>query len=358
MMKNMYVSMGNTSTSEADAWFSSAKILSEQQTTYSTMSRPPSEIVQPKPIIRPTSARPASAYSDPYGRSDSGMGSSKGSTKYSSYATLYHSRLNVNENEDDIMMSRLFSTDGRPVVPRVTETLCIVSKDHSETSRPYSSTVYSIPKPESEGLDLNDSDLGIIDDEVKDDEKDSGKGDDENVELNDSVISESEKPLVFENIDDIGAVIVGVVLKRVIAIITEQDESEVQRIPEIQQCFKDPTHNNLTVDSLDKLHVVNEDKIEENKGTKAEEEVERAETPRVKIKDDESDVDSLLDSDEDYEESDLIFRKHKNRKYDLSTRKGIYQFKRFLKGTHGERHWNFWIDIDRMRLMKETDIQL
>ena len=74
-------------------------------------------------------------------------------------------------------------------------------------------------------------------------------------------------------------------------------------------------------------------------------------------KDEESDVDSLLDSEEDYEERDTFFRKHKYKTYDLSKKKGIDQFKKFLRGTKGELYWKMWIDIDRSRLInKDEDI--
>lgn len=353
-MKDMYVCMGNASTTETDAWYSTAKIASQQETTYTSVSRPTSE--RSATSTRPTSARPTSAYSDPYNRSDSGLGTSlKGSaksTKNSSYSTLYQSRFSQSENEDDIMMSKLFSGDGRPT-HRISDNLCVINKD-----RPYSAIVYSTPKSEH-GVDFKaeDSELGIIDD----DEKDSGKGDDENIDMNDSLAldSESNQPIVFKNIDDLGGVIVGVVLKKAIGQLTNLEESELENIPEIHDLLPEGQLRKLTVEALERVTLLEENK-EERTEEKTEEENEQKISERMrKNMEEESDVDSLLDSEEDYEETDTFFRKHKYKTYSLCTKKGVAQFKRFLKGTIGERNWNLWIDIDRMRLMTSQDeIQL
>lgn len=72
-----------------------------------------------------------------------------------------------------------------------------------------------------------------------------------------------------------------------------------------------------------------------------------------KQNEDDSDADSLLDSEEDYEEEDrTFFRRHKKqRSYSLNTRRGIQEFKRFLKGTSGESYWHLWLDIDKLGLL-------
>lgn len=78
-----------------------------------------------------------------------------------------------------------------------------------------------------------------------------------------------------------------------------------------------------------------------------------------KADDNESDVDSLLDSEEDYEEGDVtFFRRHKRkRSYNLRSQKGITHFKRFLRGTAGENLWLLWIDIDKLVLVTSEDDQ-
>ena len=69
----------------------------------------------------------------------------------------------------------------------------------------------------------------------------------------------------------------------------------------------------------------------------------------------ESDADSLLDSDEDFEERDSHFRRNKNKWHSLSSWKGIQAFREFLAGTSGEKYWNLWIDIDKGRLIHSEE---
>lgn len=359
-MKDLYVCMGNTSSTETDAWYTTAKMAAEHETTYSTASRPASENVRSVSSTRPTSARPNSAYSDLYNRSDSGMGLSlKGSaksTKNSSYSTLYHSRYSLNEHDDEIIMSKLYSSDNKPVTPRITDNLCVISKQHLR-DRPYSSIVYSTPKAEQDNRS-EDAELGIIND---DDENDSGKGDDENTDMNDSLAfeSESNQPIMFKNMDEIGSVIVGVVLKTAIRRLTNMQKSEVDKIPEIQQLFPEGKFTDLTVESLERVILQEDIKVELHEETRELDNAQKISERMRKVMEDESDADSLLDSEEDYEESDTFFRKHKFKMYSLCARKGVEQFKKFLKGTLGEHNWNLWVDIDRMRLMtNHKDIQL
>ena len=351
-MKNLYVCMGNAGTTATDAWYSTAKIAQETESTYSALSRPQSETVHSKAGSRPISARPASAYTDPYHRSDSGMGSSmKSSARGNSYSSLYQSRYSALESEDDILSSKLYSADGHPGSHKMSEFGCVINKEHSKRTRPFSATVYSTPKI---AKDVTDLDSSIVDE--KDDERDSGKGDDgdeHEVKFNlDDSLSYPDKELVFKNIDDVGSVIVGIVLKTVLSKLTGKTDSEIEEVAEIQKMFPDKSFTDLTLESLDKICF----KVEaEQVDNEASEKVEMVGERMKKVLDEESDVDSLLDSEDDFEESDTFFRKHKFKTFDLRDRKGIEQFKKFLKGTQGEKNWNLWIDIDRMTLMTNQE---
>ena len=363
LMKDLYVSMGSAEPTVTDAWYSTARIAQETESTYSALSRPQSETVhsktggRPKSGGRPVSARPASAYNDPYHRSDSGMGSSlKSSARVNSSGSMSQTKYSTLENEDDILMSKLFSSDGRPSSHKITESVCLVNKEHSTRTRPFSATVYSSPKVRNLSIDQEES---ITEHGEKDDERDSGKGDDDNEgiksDLNDSFDSDN-KGLTFKNIDDIGCVIVGVVLKTAMSKLVGKTDLDINDIPELKKLFSDKNFANLTIESLDKISL--QEEIEKTE-PKIEEKVEMVGDKMKKVLEEESDVDSLLDSEEDYEEEDTFFRKHKYKLYNLGLRKGIDQFKRFLKGTHGEKNWNLWIDIDRMKLMtNEEEIQL
>ena len=359
LMKNLYVCMGNAGTTDTDAWYSTAKIAQETESTYSALSRPQSETVHSKTGSRPISARPASAYTDPYHRSDSGMGSSlKSSARGNSCGSLSQSKYSAQENEDEILGSKLFSSDGRPGSHKIADSACLINKEHSNRSRPFSATVYSTPKVVNFE---NDPDGDTI--VENDDERDSGKGDegDEHevrFNLDDSLgyPDTYNKELVFRNVDDVGALIVGIVLKTAMSKLTGKSFSEIEEIDEIQKMFPDESFAELTIESLDKIcFKVDAEKV----SNETDEKVEMVGERMKKTLEEESDVDSLLDSEDDFEESDTFFRKHKFKMYDLRNRKGIEQFKRFLKGTQGEKNWNLWIDIDRMNLMtNEEEIQL
>ncbi|XP_052256163.1 regulator of G-protein signaling 22-like isoform X3 [Dreissena polymorpha] len=354
LMVDMYVCMGNASTTETDAWYATAKIATER-VTVTTPSRPGSERPRPLSSTRPTSARPSSAYSDPYNRSDSGIGSSvRSSTQTSKYISQYHQKYPMTESDADLLKSKLYSTDGKPTTPRISDKLCVVDQ-----SRPYSSIVYSVPKGSGSVESMNDSDLGIYDDVKRDndDEKDSGKGDDEAVDVNDSMATETEvhvQTVFVESLDDAGAIVVGAVMKRAIGRLKNMDDKEVGKMPEIQGIFPDPSFSNICIESLERMIFVEEHIHKAGIEEKKESEQKISEQMRKNVEE-ESDVDSLLDSEEDYEEGDTFFRKHKHRTYSLCTRKGVEQFKKFLKGTLGERNWKLWVDIDRMRLMANED---
>ncbi|XP_041104672.1 regulator of G-protein signaling 22 isoform X5 [Polyodon spathula] len=42
------------------------------------------------------------------------------------------------------------------------------------------------------------------------------------------------------------------------------------------------------------------------------------------------------------------------RTYDFSSREGLERFKMFLHGTPGEKYWHLWMDIERLKVMKDT----
>jgi len=311
LMADMYVCMGNAPTTDADAWYATARMATE---TATSSSRPTSARSRPLSSTRPTSARPtsASAYSD-YQRSDSGLGHS---TISSAKHGPPHHRSRVSE---DILNSKLFASEGK-LAPRVTDELCMITKD-----RPHSSVVYATPKPDPLAEFIDEDCLGILDDSKdRDDEKDSGKGDDENVELNDSLGTHAPQNIAVEDIDEAGSVIVGVVLKSAVSKLSEMGNSEIEKLPGLQQYFnKSKSCSELTLESLDKVTFVKNEETVAPSSLEADEPLPVPTGPKVpgKAQEDESDVDSLLDSEEDYEEADTFFRKHKHRTFNLTNRK-------------------------------------
>lgn len=352
LMKEMYVSMGDTNTTDTDAWYNFAQMSKDTSTTYVSVSRPKSAEI----LRRPTSARPVSAYStlDGYQRSESGMGGSVRSSLYSGRYTSKHSL----DDDDDVYSSKLFQTDGKQMMPRPSDSVCAVAEDYTaKRRRPFSSTVYSYPKLESVETDA-DNESGFGGDDVESvGSKDKGQVEDVENEQDENMTNtrcSSQNSIIFKNIDDLGTAIVAAVMKRSMSSLTNRDEDEVISNPDIQSLFPVDVLREYNVDMLDRVSFVEEPQLsEEDKEVKAV--MEESKKEEEKKKDEESDVDSLLDSEDDYEESDTYFRTTKKKITNLTARRGIEEFKKFLSGTAGEKHWKLWIDIDRTRLMENDD---
>ncbi|XP_062622308.1 regulator of G-protein signaling 22-like isoform X4 [Saccostrea cucullata] len=348
MTKDMFVCMGDTPTTEAEAWFTSAQITQNSDMTFSTLARPKSaEIVR-----RPNSARPISAYSalEGYHRSESGVGTSVRSSVYSGH----HSKTSI-ENLEDVYSSKLFAVDGKPMIHKPSESVFSVTEDHSKQQmRPFSSTVYTSPKidpievDDESGFEATDSD-STSSKERQDDFLDEEPAVPQQEEPSSSPLQDGQQNIVFKNIDDIGAAVVRAVLTKSIAQLSNREEKEVLQDPTVIKSLPQTQHKNLTVDMLDRVT------LDEKEEEPEEEEVQEDEEELEKEKEEESDNDSLLDSEEDYEEGDTFFRKHRHKTYSLSNRKGIEQFKVFLEGTAGEKNWRLWIDIDRLVWMNKQD---
>ncbi|XP_078317133.1 regulator of G-protein signaling 22-like isoform X10 [Crassostrea virginica] len=354
MVKDMFVCLGDTPTTEADAWFTSAQITQNSDTTYSNLARPKSaEIVR-----RPNSARPVSAYSalEGYHRSESGVGTSLRSSVYSGH----HSKASM-ENLDDVYSSKLFAVDGKPMIHKPSESVFSVTEDYSnKRSKPFSSTVYTTPKidpievDDESGFEATDTDSNSSKERQDDflDEEPSVPQDEPTSSL--SLPEDGPQSIVFKNIDDVGAAVVRAVLTKSIAQLSNRNEMEVMKDPEVLRKLPNTQHTELTVDMLDRI-TLEEREEEAQPENEEEEEQEEDEEDLEKEKEEESENDSLLDSEEDYEEGDTFFRKHKHKTYSLNNRKGIEQFKVFLEGTAGEKNWRLWIDIDRLVWMNKQD---
>lgn len=354
MVKDMFVCLGDTPTTEADAWFTSAQITQNSDTTYSNLARPKSaEIVR-----RPNSARPVSAYSalEGYHRSESGVGTSLRSSVYSGH----HSKASM-ENLDDVYSSKLFAVDGKPMIHKPSESVFSVTEDYSnKRSKPFSSTVYTTPKidpievDDESGFEATDTDSNSSKERQDDflDEEPSVPQDEPTSSL--SPPEDGPQSIVFKNIDDVGAAVVRAVLTKSIAQLSNRNETEVMKDPEVLRKLPNTQHTELTVDMLDRITLEEREEAAQPENEE-EEEQEEDEDDLEKEKEEESENDSLLDSEEDYEEGDTFFRKHKHKTYSLNNRKGIEQFKVFLEGTAGEKNWRLWIDIDRLVWMNKQD---
>ena len=349
LMNHMFVSMGDTTATESNNWFSMATLMTDTDTTFSSYTGQES-INRAK---RPNSARPASAFSsmDKQYRSESGMGVSIRSSVYSSVGMRSNYTSKQSMYEEDVYSSKLFATNGKPMTPRPSENVCAIANDQSSSMpRPFSATVYSSPTMECDTENDDESGLGV----EGDTQFDTDLLHDDFINIEEHGESDDEDGYVFENIDDLGAAIVGAILKKSVSVLANISEAEVLQNSMFAKYIPSSIHPQLTVEMLDRVSLVEnvssvnpesqDDEIKKVTGT---------EEGENKPNDEESETDSLLDSEEDYEEEDICFRTKKHKTFKLTDIKGIDAFKKFLKGTAGEKNWEMWIDIDRIQFLKK-----
>ncbi|XP_064626526.1 regulator of G-protein signaling 22-like isoform X3 [Lineus longissimus] len=328
LLKDCYVCMGNAQTTDTEAWVSQARINQKMNVTPSTPSLRPVSAVSGTSFRRPYSARPMSALSsvESMRRTDSGYNSPRKGSAISGGRTTTVSMYSINDiEEDSVLNSRLFEQTVKPVTPRPTETVCIMAEPGIPEQ---TNTVYIIPEVAPR-------------EKPEDNESNASEA---------SVCSKDSETLTFKNIDEMGSVITGTVLRYSLANVMNTELDEVSNYEDLQSVFPDKKFMNLTMDDLDRVSLC---ELEPDHDQRAEEELAKVlGKKKEKKKGGESDDDSLLDSEEDYEEADSFFRRHKFKLHDLVTRKGIEEFQKFLTGTVGEKNWKFWLDIDRGHFMK------
>ncbi|XP_041356675.1 regulator of G-protein signaling 22-like isoform X3 [Gigantopelta aegis] len=376
LMKSLFVSLGSSTVSECQSWFNTAETFQSTNVTYTTLNHP-----------RMTSTRPGSSKFIPL-RPDSGIESPpKGALCGTSYPSSLSPRLMALQQtaKDQGSSGMMFNVDLKPATPRPSEAVCMTTSDIDQQSKKYSSAFYTCTKLENTDSESGLGDMvGERDDDVATD-RDSLADEVTDQQSSDTTERQSpetgeqnfypqkpKKPLAVNTLDELGAVLAGAIIKHCLAEVSGIKETDLSQYSKL---FPKKKFTNVTMDMFGNVSIATAStrfrKDEEVVGAKADaanEEVEKIQDKQDK-KDkqdkqdtedkEESDVDSLLDSEEDYEEQDTFFRKHKYKTYDLSNKKGIDQFKKFLRGTKGELYWNMWVDIDRSRLIrKDEDIQL
>jgi hypothetical protein len=331
LLKDCYVCMGNAPTTDTEVWVSQARMNQKTFTTPSTPNTRPVSAVSGTSFRRPYSARPISALSnvESVRRTDSGYSSPRKGSAISGGRTTTVSMYSIDDiDEDSVLNSRLFDRGVKPVTPRPTDTVCVITEPGiPEQNNP----VYVVPEATPREKSENDEDKESNASEATEHSKDSDA-------------------LTFKDIDDLGSVITGTVLKYSLADILNTDIDEITSNHELQSIFPDKKFMNLTMDDLDHVSLC---EMDPNHDERVEAELAKVlGKKKEKKKGGESDDDSLLDSEEDYEEADTFFRRHKIKLHDLVTKKGIEEFQKFLVGTVGEKNWKFWLDIDRGHFMK------
>ncbi|KAL8572507.1 hypothetical protein ACOMHN_019546 [Nucella lapillus] len=424
-MKQMYVCMGQTSTTTTDTWFSQAREAHDTTTpTYLSLSRPVSAsrpLAEPRPAsCRSALAnRPASASvraSSWLTRPDSGVSSTGGGggpAKSSVFSSSFFGSLD-SMPLDDVTDHAARGDVSKPYTPRPSEPVCVTTTGMEEGGS--SRVVYVEPKEDSSSSS-QDSESGVgdisetdnpadQDDRLEDalipdhpelgarekeeerlEEKSSGGGESRGESAGRRETGGGDGGM---SVEDLSGVIVGVVLKKAVkdlGLVGVSDD-DVDKDPRFAFFFPHERYSKVSFEELDNLSAIADstppasetshdspppppppspppvtDTTTATTTTDNEDDHSKEITTDVKTStkgkanDNESDVDSLLDSEEDYEEEDVeFFRRHKRqRSHGLGARKGLEYFKRFLKGTAGECLWSLWIDIDRLPLLTSQE---
>ena len=314
--------MGEAGTTDTEAWVSQAKLAMDTDTTVATTTRPTSAMASA--ISRPISARPVSARSIP----SSGQRVDSGVWSPSKTVSIYGSTIDdithftqsmfgaVDGETDDIPLGGdLFDPNLKqpPAVPRPSDEVCAVSSMKATGlvyARPYSPQKPTATTPQTvDRLDTEPEDQGI--------------GDDSSISTETSIASvkdevQSKQELVFADLDQFGNVIVGSALKKALSEVTGQSASALTHKSEVLRPMFEESDKFQGWDQENVECVLRGSKTTpEGPTTKPEEdETEVAESvgesSHTIIGDKDSDEDSVLNSDDDYEdERDDFFRKNK-----------------------------------------------
>ena len=490
IMKNCYVCLGNSGTTETQAWVQQAKIAHDFSPTMTTGTRASSSVSEARPVSgrvrgygprsgRPKSSRPRSAFSNSgiSTRSDSGFGSNCTSrsmidiysqekhtpvyfdmNEYTNNLGSFDSERLKNDRGDnsDNYKSELLKSRSKPVMPRPSDFVCVLSEDAVIGGHYRGSGVVYTENKASGNVS------GSKETKERDNRGERGKTMDSGLDslyvADGSLGKESKTILDLHNsnqdiqamsLEELSVVITGVVIRRAIEELLQSEmEDSYAKNEELNSSYNEEltssqieknvndNHQDKTAGSLQN-HVpfsgktdkpqcdntgTNDTRISDglvsvkpqnhvplsgktdkpqcdNTGTndtrisdgrdsiKPQNHVPLsgktdkppscdnkvtnntrvsdgldAVKPHLKgemkgeVKGAESDEDSLLNSDDDYEERDSFFRRHKPEEqvHSLLNKKGIDMFVKFLKGTIGERNWHLWLDIDRGKMNKES----
>ncbi|GFN79075.1 regulator of G-protein signaling 22 [Plakobranchus ocellatus] len=270
-------------------------------------------------------------------------------------------------------------------------------------------TVYVRPKQDLSNVDA-ESGIGEMEEREEDFEKRMNEQPIIDQLYHDGSWEQGGANIALKTLDELGSVIVGAVMKKTIAEMLEIDEAKVIADPTVSSIYPSHDLTCVSVSDLDLCHVapqkrspgfasdvglvrskellgannerkddVSRSSLFEKGQVKSKDTVTMGsspyesksvvsqsapvkepmhikwEKPMKKAAEDESDADSLLDSDEDFEERDNHFRRNKNKWHRLNSWKGISAFKKFLSGTSGEKYWHLWIDIDKGKLIHSEE---
>ena len=364
----MYVSLGNTPVTATASWVSQAKSAMEMQMTDGTTGPAVSATISTQSDV--TAGRPVSSIGVPSRRNksatsdrDSGIWSQTRTSlvDYSEFVRPGESEPGPSGSQlddDEPIRSRLFDPDAKPITPRPADLVCVLAEDVGQASR--GNVVYASPRTATPS----------VDDDVSENDRSSDDAEVIRTDPDHGTTGHSEAP-VFRSVEELGEVITATALKHALASLSGLNIDEIETNPDLAKFFpKDKDHQQklaqraVTVNDKTKTLSDQQAKAEaEGQQDIKEQQQQFTSTPNgtdslIALGKDErdSDDDSLLNSDDDYEEGlDDFFHKKKDKVLSLYTLKGVKKFKEFLKGTLGEKNWNLWLDIERAKLIKDEE---
>uniref|UniRef100_A0A2C9JRT5 RGS domain-containing protein n=2 Tax=Biomphalaria glabrata TaxID=6526 RepID=A0A2C9JRT5_BIOGL len=359
IVKEMFVSFGDVKGAAKEAWFTQAKNELKTQPTYSTLS------------LKPSTIAPSVLSHDVLEQKE------KSSVFHSQYFGVYtpgligpfDSEPPINDYTD-----KMFSKE-KPFTPRPSDkihssTAMLRKKicDAEEEMVPAGNVLFVWPKQDHQ---TTDAESGIGEMDEKDDEFEkriTAQPIIDQIYYDGSWESGGTGEIILRSVDELGSVIVGAVMKKTIAEMLDIDEKIVLADPAISSIYPSMDLTCVSTDRLENLVVAKKHSVPEMDfdietlkplmvGAADDKEPVHIkwDKPMPKPAEEESDADSLLDSDEDFEERDIHFRRKKDKWHSLTSLKGIMAFKKFLEGTHGEKYWELWIDIDKGRLINTEE---
>ena len=313
-MKDLFVCMGETGTTDTEAWVAQVTMVGSTDTTQTSTTRPTSSVSSAsRTRSRPLSSRPLSS------RPMSGTSTVADSGYWSVGPTEHNELLEVSEDvvqEDDV------TKRSRPLLGDI----CQVAEEPMEEdgSRTRRGIVYATPIP------------------AADEQEALSK------ECNDNQTGGSTEDTDLQEVMQVRA------LKKTDPKDTGEKPLDVDGHPQVKQLFPEDKQSeqecNLGYDKgidLDNpKHEMVKSLNDLNRSIRLDDE-----------KDKDSDEDSLLNSDDDYDnERDTFFRKNKPiKKLSLKKKRGVHAFSKFLEGTTGEKNWCLWLDIEKVKKITDKE---
>ncbi|XP_038056134.1 regulator of G-protein signaling 22-like [Patiria miniata] len=377
-MRQMYVCMGEAHATQSKEWYSDVKMKSGTTTTNSVQprssdgfgsSRPASSRPLSSASVRPMSSmsgRPLSSSMSVWDQAtaDSGIGSP---WRQDSFST---SNFDPTSLEDIPNSEKMFHSPPRlrsPPVwrPPIGDDSCMVAEN---VGKSFSGPVHVAPSGSKFKMVRGES-L----DEVEDEKLSTESGfDAESQQLNNSDNENDEdlpemqpQPIRVSSLEDMANVVVSYAMKSAIGVVTEVSQDEIDAYIDENILRSLDVHSaDLTEDALHDMEVIlpaerKRPSILKNGLDVQDDWRTNSRISMATVGNDGAEEDSLFDSDNEQEPDEIkdpFFSKPRY-SFDLSNKRGLDGFKRFLWGTTGEKIWNLWLDVDRGHMIDDKEVQ-